>query len=52
MEGRFRVLPLYAWLLPLVAAYYLGLKIGRELAGAYLRWRRTQGGAVGERGER
>lgn len=32
---------LYAWLLPLAAAYYLGLRIGRELARGYLRWRRS-----------
>ena len=32
--------PLYVWLLPLAAAYYLGLRIGRELARGYLRWRR------------
>ena len=33
---------LYAWLLPLAAAYYLGLRIGRELAKGYLRWRRSK----------
>ena len=37
--GRSGYFPLYAWLLPLTAAYYLGLRIGRELAKGYLRWR-------------
>ncbi len=35
-------LPGYAWLLPLAAAYYLGLRIGRETMKGYLRWRRTR----------
>ncbi len=39
--GRFDYFPFYAWLLPLAAAYYLGLRIGRELAKGYLRWRRS-----------
>lgn len=40
--GRSGYFPLYAWLLPLGAAYYLGLRIGRELAKGYLRWRRSR----------
>lgn len=40
--GRSGYFPLYAWLLPLGAAYYLGLRIGRELARGYLRWRRSK----------
>lgn len=40
--GRSGYFPLYAWLLPLGAAYYLGLRIGRELARGYLRWRRSE----------
>ena len=39
--GRSGYFPAYAWLLPLAAAYYLGLRIGRELARGYLRWRRS-----------
>jgi hypothetical protein len=35
-------LPVYAWLLPLLAAYYLGLRIGREAIKGYLRWRRVK----------
>lgn len=33
-------LPWYAWLLPLAAAYYLGLRIGREALEGWARWRR------------
>jgi hypothetical protein len=40
LGGRSGYFPLYAWLLPLAAAYYLGLRIGRELTKGYLRWRR------------
>lgn len=40
--GRSGYFPAYAWLLPLGAAYYLGLRIGRELAKGYLRWRRSK----------
>lgn len=40
--GRSGYFPLYAWLLPLAAAYYLGLRIGRELTKGYLRWRRSR----------
>ncbi|WP_419858116.1 hypothetical protein [Candidatus Palauibacter irciniicola] len=32
-------LPAYAWGLPLVAAYYLGFRIGREVVKGYTRWR-------------
>lgn len=42
LGGRFGVLPPYAWLLPLAAAYYLGYRIGRELVKGYARWRRTR----------
>lgn len=35
-------LPWYAWLLPLAAAYYLGMRIGREAIRGYLRWRRVR----------
>lgn len=38
---KFDFLPAYAWLLPLAAAYYLGLRIGREALRGYLRWRRV-----------
>jgi hypothetical protein len=34
-------LPAIAWLIPLAAAYYLGLRIGREVVKGYTRWRRT-----------
>lgn len=33
-------LPSYAWLIPLAAAYYLGLRIGREAVKGFARWRR------------
>ncbi len=39
---KFEFLPGYAWLLPLAAAYYLGLRIGREAIKGYLRWRRVR----------
>lgn len=35
-------LPLYAWLIPLGAAYYLGLRIAREALRGYARWRRLK----------
>lgn len=35
-------LPFYAWLLPLAAAYYLGMRIGREALKGYARWRRSR----------
>jgi len=43
VEGRFGVLPLWAWLVPLGAAYYLGYRIGREVMRGYVRWRRGEG---------
>lgn len=42
LEEQFGVLPGYAWLLPLAAAYYLGFRIGRELVKGYVRWRRVR----------
>ena len=45
--GRFGILPPYAWLLPLAAAYYLGFRIGRELVKGWIRWRRTRRGEFG-----
>lgn len=39
---KYDFLPFYAWLLPLAAAYYLGLRIGRESIKGYLRWRRVK----------
>lgn len=39
-EGTEGVLPTYAWTLPLLAAYYLGSRIGRVLIRGYLRARR------------
>ena len=40
--GQFAVLPWYAWLLPLAAAYYLGFRIGRESVKGYVRWKRSR----------
>lgn len=40
VEGTGGVLPTYAWALPLLAAYYLGSRIGRVLIRNYLRSRR------------
>ncbi len=40
IEGTGGVLPTYAWALPLLAAYYLGSRIGRVLIRNYLRSRR------------
>lgn len=42
LGGQFAVLPAYAWLLPLAAAYYLGYRIGREVIRGYYRWRRAR----------
>lgn len=39
---RSAYLPWYAWLLPLAAAYYLGLRIGWEALKGYARWRRLR----------
>lgn len=44
LEGNFGVLPLYAWLFPLAAAYYLGYRIGREVARGWVRWRTSTDG--------
>jgi len=35
-------LPQAAWVLPLAAAYYLGLRIGREVVKGYTQWRGTR----------
>ena len=40
LEGRSGVLPMWAWLLPLGAAYYLGYRIGREVMRGYVRVKR------------
>jgi hypothetical protein len=40
VEGTGGVLPAYAWALPLLAAYYLGSRIGRVLIRNYLRSQR------------
>lgn len=40
VEGTGGVLPFYAWALPLLAAYYLGSRIGRVLIRNYLRSQR------------
>lgn len=42
LGGQFAVLPRYAWLIPLAAAYYLGFRIGREIVKGYGRWRRAR----------
>jgi len=42
MEGTGTVLPTYAWALPLLAAYYLGSRIGRVLIRNYLRSKRDE----------
>lgn len=42
LGGQFAVLPSYAWLLPLAAAYYLGYRIGREVIRGIFRWRRAR----------
>lgn len=39
---KFDFLAPAAWLLPLVAAYYLGWRIGREVVKGYTRWRRAR----------
>jgi hypothetical protein len=40
IEGTGGVLPTYAWALPLLAAYYLGSRIGVVLIKGYLRAKR------------
>jgi len=39
VEGTGTVLPTYAWALPLLAAWYLGSRVGRVLVRNYLRSR-------------
>jgi len=41
-ERKTGYLPAYAWLLPLAAAYYLGLRIGREVLKAVVRARKQR----------
>jgi len=41
-EGTGDVLPLYAWALPLLAAWYLGSRIGRVISRNVLRSRRAR----------
>jgi len=49
--GQFEVLPRYAWLMPLAAAYYLGFRIGREVVKGFARWHRARAvGPVGSEG--
>jgi uncharacterized protein YbaR (Trm112 family) len=38
-EGTRGYFPLYAWVIPLAAAYYLGMRIGREVVRGWLRSR-------------
>jgi uncharacterized protein YbaR (Trm112 family) len=40
VEGTEGVLPSYAWILPLLAAYYLGSRIGRVLIRGFMRAKR------------
>ena len=42
IDGTGTVLPTYAWALPLLAAYYLGSRIGRVLIRNYLRSKRDE----------
>ncbi|MFO7586907.1 MAG: hypothetical protein R6X22_02450 [Gemmatimonadota bacterium] len=39
-EGTRGYFPLYAWAIPLAAAYYLGMRIGREVVRGWTRSRR------------
>ncbi len=39
VEGTRGYFPLYAWVIPLAAAYYLGMRIGREVVRGWLRSR-------------
>jgi hypothetical protein len=41
LVDKYDFLPPYAWLIPLAAAYYLGMRIGRESIKGYFRWRRA-----------
>ncbi len=40
VQGRRGYFPLYAWAIPLAAAYYLGMRIGREVVRGWVRSRR------------
>ena len=40
VEGTRGYFPLYAWAIPLAAAYYLGMRIGREVVKGWARSRR------------
>jgi hypothetical protein len=40
VEGTRGYFPLYAWAIPLAAAYYLGMRIGREVVRGWVRSRR------------
>lgn len=40
VEGTRGYFPLYAWVIPLAAAYYLGMRIGREVVRGWVRTRR------------
>ncbi len=42
LEGTKGFFPNYAWFLPLAAAYYLGMRIGREVTKGALRARRER----------
>ena len=37
LEGSTEVLSIWAWVLPLAAAYYLGFRIGREIVKGWVR---------------
>ena len=40
VEGTRGYFPVYAWAIPLAAAYYLGMRIGREVVRGWVRSRR------------
>ena len=40
VEGTRGYFPVYAWAIPLAAAYYLGMRIGREIVRGWVRSRR------------
>lgn len=50
LESSFEVLSVYAWLLPLAAAYYLGYRVGGELVKGYVRWSRARAPTSSETG--
>jgi hypothetical protein len=41
VEGTRGYFPLYAWAIPLAAAYYLGMRIGREVVRGWVRSHRA-----------